>query len=283
MFIKILLFLCIFITVSGVSIFLVNVLTKRTEKVLLRSLKETSEKLDFLYADLRAEQILNYKFAGMLAGGFIGFLISFNLILALLLGMVGFYIPPLLLRQMLAKRLKQFDVQLVEAIELLANSMKSGLSLTQALDMVVKEMKPPISQEFEYMLNEHRFGVPLEDALQNLVERIRSKELALVVTAMNISRETGGNLAEVLKQIAQTIRDRNTMLGKIRAITAEGRFQGYFVGALPFVLGFILFLMEPELMRPMFTTAIGWILLAVVVVLVATGFWFIQKIVKIDV
>ena len=166
---------------------------------------------------------------------------------------------------------------------MMANALKAGSNLPQAIGLIQREMNPPISQEFALILKEMAVGVTLEESFNNMSKRVGSEEFEIVITATNIARETGGNLAEVYERIGKTIRDRNEMLGKIKALTAEGKLQGIFVGLLPFVLGGILTLIDPEMMRPMFTTTLGYILIGVVVIMELIGAYFIKKIITIDV
>jgi tight adherence protein B len=147
----------------------------------------------------------------------------------------------------------------------------------------VAETRGPISQEWGLFLREVRVGVSYEDALASLLGRVPSEELRLVVAGMRISREIGGNLAETLERLADTLRRKLEMEGKIRALTAQGRMQGMVMTLLPIFLGGVLYYMEPTHMGRMFTEVFGWITVSVVIIVLSVGYFFIRKIVNIDV
>jgi tight adherence protein B len=184
---------------------------------------------------------------------------------------------------LLKKRTEKFDEQLVDGLSLIANGLKAGYSLTQALNSLANEMGAPISQEFGLVLKENRMGVPIEQALANLAQRIKSEDLDLFVTAVLTMKQVGGNLAEIFDRITDTIRERNKLYGKINALTAQGRMQGIVVGLLPLFLGFVLYKIQPDMMRPLFTDPIGWCAIGLLIVFEVIGAVLIKKIVTIDV
>ncbi|MBN9409122.1 MAG: type II secretion system F family protein [Burkholderiales bacterium] len=181
------------------------------------------------------------------------------------------------------KRERKFEEQLPDALLMVAGTLRAGASLNVALESMVSESQPPVSQEFELMLREQRLGVDLDTALQNMERRMPLQDFIMVVAGMRISREVGGNLADTLQGIADTLRRKLTMEGKIQALTAQGRMQGIVMTCLPLFLMFILKYMEPEAMEPLFTTWYGWITLAFIIVAEFVGYFFIRKIVNIDV
>ena len=181
------------------------------------------------------------------------------------------------------RRERKFEEQLPDALLMVSGTLRAGASLNVALESMVSESRPPISQEFELMLREQRLGVDLDTALQNMERRMPLQDFIMVVAGMRISREVGGNLADTLEGIADTLRRKLTMEGKIQALTAQGRMQGIVMTCLPLFLMFILKYMEPEAMAPLFTTWYGWITLGVIVVMEFIGYFFIRKIVNIDV
>ena len=279
MIIKILILVSGFICAFAVGLLLARIMRLRAEKILASA----EEELDQLYSEMQAQQILNLTIISILVMAVVGFILTRSVIMAIIFAVVGYFIPKFYLKRQQKKRLDSFKQQIVPAIDLIANSLKPCFSLPQGFEMISKEMKPPISQEFEMVMKENRMGVSLEEALNNLAGRIPSGELELVITATNIARKTGGNLAEVYDRIAKTIRDRDQMLGKIKALTAEGRMQGIFVGAMPILLGLGITLIDPELMRPMFTTTLGYILIGFIILLEVMGYIFIKKITTVDV
>lgn len=199
---------------------------------------------------------------------------------AVVLSIVG---PKLLVAWLKKRRERRFEEQLPDALLMIAGTLRAGASLNVAMESMVSESKPPVSQEFELMLREQRLGVDLDTALQNMEKRMPLQDFIMVVAGMRISREVGGNLADTLEGIADTLRRKLTMEGKIQALTAQGRMQGIVMTCLPLFLMVILRWMEPQAMEPLFTTWYGWIVLAVIVVAEIVGYFFIRKIVNIDV
>lgn len=214
--------------------------------------------------------------------GFV-FLFTGKFFIGLIFGILGLFLPKVIAKILYNKRIDKFNNQLIEGLSSIANSLRAGSSFQQALEVLVRESSPPMSEEFAQVTHEVRLGVPIAEALNNLAKRVDSKELHISVTAINIAREAGGKLAEILNNIASTMRERNKLQGKIKALTAQGKMSGIIVGSLPILLGFVLYLMDPEMMRPMFTTPIGYVLIGIVVFMLAIGGFIIKKIITIDI
>jgi len=235
-------------------------------------------------ADLRltvAEYFL-FTIASML----IGFLIAlflFRNMLAIVGGLLGFYIPRLYVKIAQRRRLIAFNNQLGDTIALLANSLRSGYSLLQSMEMVAKELAPPVSQEFGRVVREIGLGLSNEEALSNLLRRVNSDDLDLMISAINVHREVGGNLAEILETIGHTIRERVRIQGEIRSITAGQRFSGYVIAFLPLGLGAFLFMFNREYVSTLFTDQCGLAMLIAAAVGMVTGFFVIRRIVAIEV
>jgi tight adherence protein B len=204
-------------------------------------------------------------------------------ILGTIVAIAGWKAPRPIVDYLYRRRVRKFTQQMIDGLGLMSNGMKSGLSVVQALGLVVQEMPNPIQQEFALILNENKLGVPLEEAFVNLSKRIQSDDVEMFVTSINILKETGGNLAETFDTIVLTIRERIKIENKIAALTSQGFYQGVFVMAIPPILGFVFYQTDPEFMRPLFVTAIGWVILLGVFALQAMGFFLIMKIIKIDV
>jgi tight adherence protein B len=204
-----------------------------------------------------------------------------------LLGMVAFgslaLAPRLLYWWMRRKRLRMFEEQLPDALMMLAGGLRAGVGLSSAIQQLVVEARPPISQEFSLLLREQRLGVTLEQALSNLNRRVPTQTTVLVVSAMRVAAETGGGLAETLERTSHTIRSRLQMEGKIGALTAQGKLQAWVVGLLPMVLMAILNKMEPEAMGMLWHTRLGWATLVVIAFFELMGIYVIRKIIAIDV
>ena len=211
--------------------------------------------------------------------------------LALLVGMlIGFMLPRFWLNRRKNGRLNAFNKQLPDTITLIANALRAGSSFLQAIELVVRESRPPISVEFSRVIREVNLGLPFEQALENMVRRVRSDDLELMATAISIQHQVGGNLAEILDSIAYTIRERIRIKGEIRTLTAQQRLSGYVVGFLPIGLAGFLFIAAPGFMDPMFANppAIAGLPAGVVILLFGgfmmfIGFMLIRRIVDIEV
>jgi tight adherence protein B len=203
---------------------------------------------------------------------------------------LGAWVPRLYLKRRQAKRLKMFNEQLPDTITLLANSLRAGSSFLQGIELVTRESLPPLSEEFERVVREMNLGQSLESALNNLVRRVASEDLELMVTAINIQSQVGGNLATVLDAIAFTIRERVRIKGEINTLTAMGRYSGYVLTLLPVGLGAILFLISPSYMGgmlesppSMFGLPLGITFFAVGAISMLIGYLLIRRIIDIKV
>jgi len=203
---------------------------------------------------------------------------------------IGLLAPRYYLRYRQGKRVKQFGSQLPDTITLLANSLRAGSSFLQGLELVTREGRPPISDEFERVVREMSLGVALQPALNNLVRRVKSEDLELMVTAINIQSQVGGNLATVLDSIAYTIRERIRIIGEINTLTAMQRYSGYVITLLPVGLAGILMLISPTYMGRMFNNPpelfglpAGVIFLIIGLISMAMGYVLIRRIVDIKV
>jgi len=189
-------------------------------------------------------------------------------------GIIGFF---------LGYMLPSFNKQLPDTITLLSNSLRAGSSFLQSIELVSREGGPPMSEEMGRVVREVNLGLGMEEALHNLVRRIKSDDLDLMVTAIGIQQQVGGNLAEILDTIAFTIRERVRIKGEINTLTAQGRVSGYLVAFLPIGLGAALNAINPAFMEPLFTQTIGRILIGVGAVMMTIGFLAIRKITDIKV
>lgn len=181
------------------------------------------------------------------------------------------------------RRLQKFDAQLVDGLNLLANSLKSGLNLPQAMQVLVQEMPNPLSQEFGLVLSQEKLGLTTDEALERMVDRVPSEDLAVAVHSILILRETGGDLSETFETIAITIRERRRVDGKIQSMTAQGKMQGIILFLLPFGFLWGLYMINPDYISPLFTTRLGWMMLTVMLFLQVIGGLWLKKIVTIDV
>ena len=197
--------------------------------------------------------------------------------------LVGYMLPRFWVGRRISGRLNAFNKQLPDTITLLSNSLRAGSSFLQSIELVSREGGPPMSEEMGRVVREVNLGLGMEEALHNLVRRIKSDDLDLMVTAIGIQQQVGGNLAEILDTIAFTIRERVRIKGEIRTLTAQGRYSGYLVAFLPIGLGVALNAINPAFMAPLFTETIGRILMGVGAVMMTIGFLAIRKITDIKV
>ncbi len=242
--------------------------------------------IELARADIRLtpSEFILINFAAVLVGFLLAILLTrSNLILALIGGVAGFYLPRFYLRQAQAKRLAAFNNQLGDTLVLLSNSLRSGYSLLQSIETVSKELPPPISVEFARVVREIGLGLTIQDALAHLLERINSDDLDLVITAINIQHEVGGNLAEILDTIAHTIRERVRIKGQIRALTASQRLSGNVVAILPIAVGLFLAAFNPNYISSMWKETCGIMMLVTGAITIVTGYIAIRKITDIEV
>ena len=204
-------------------------------------------------------------------------------VLAIILVTIVAFLPPYFYKYLQNRRKKLFIKQLPDALNMICASMRSGSSLTNAIEAMVQEQDAPLSQEFSLFLREQRLGVDFNDGLSNMLERIPELDFKLVVSGMQISKEIGGNLAETLERLSDTLRRKLEMEGKIDALTGQGKMQGIVMTALPLFIGFILYHMEPTHMMRLFTEPMGWAVCAITAIMLYVGYTFIRKIVNIDV
>ena len=249
-----------------------------------------TEKLEFLFIEIPQNK-LTYMLLGSSVGvgcfmlllfGFLGSWIL-GAILGSFFAFIGFKAPRWIIDYLVERRIKAYSLQMVDALQLLSNGIRAGLSVPQAIGMIVEEMPAPISQEFNVLLQQNRIGMPLEECFENLAKRVPLEDNDMFVSSVNILRETGGNLAETFDTIVDVIRERVRLQQKVDTYTAQGMFQGMTIGAMPYLLGIVYFLQDPASMTPLFTTPIGLVFLFVALIFDIAGIYVIMKIVKIKI
>ncbi|HEX2453551.1 MAG TPA: type II secretion system F family protein [Vicinamibacterales bacterium] len=196
---------------------------------------------------------------------------------------LGFTIPFMVLNVKRGKRMRTFEEAFPEALDLIARALKAGHAFSTGLKMVADEMDEPVGPEFRKTFDEQNFGLPLKDALDNLTQRIPHIDVRFFATAVLIQRETGGNLAEILENLAHVVRERFKILRQVRVYTAHGRMTGYVLLALPAVLCIALSFINPDHMNLLFRERIGQMLLMTAIVMQAIGYFWIRQVVKIEV
>jgi tight adherence protein B len=221
------------------------------------------------------------------------FLFKQSLIFALIGALAGFFAPRFYVSQKAGKRRRDFENQLGDTLNLWVNALRSGYSVLQSMETIASETPEPISTEFERVVQEVRLGLTMEQGLNNLLERIQSDDMDLVVTAVNVQREVGGNLAEVLSIISHTIRERIRIKGEIRVLTAQATISGYIISGLPIALTLFLRASSPEYINELFikespwlvpqVVPCGWLVMGVGLLLIFSGFMVMRKIADIEV
>lgn len=250
-----------------------------------RSELEASTKttLADMFIFLDPTQIFYYNVAALIVLPTLVWLFTNNPVFVTFTAVATLILPKYYIKSMGAKRLKRFEEQLPDALLMISGAMRAGASLNVAMESMVKEQKPPLSQEFELMLREQRLGVDFDTALVNMEKRNPLQDFSLVVSGLRISREVGGNLAEILESLSTTLREKATMEGKIRSLTAQGKMQGLIMSCLPLLIMAALNWIEPKAMGAMFTTLFGWATLTVILIMITFGYLIIRKITSIDV
>ncbi len=220
---------------------------------------------------------------GFFAGAYF-LLFRGDIVMSIVAGFVGFFFPRLYVSRATSKRLLRFEQQLPDTLGLWVNALRSGFSVLQAMEAISRDAPEPTATEFKRVVQEVQLGIDLQDALGHLLSRVESEDLDLVVTAVNIQREVGGNLAEILETIGHTIRERIKLKGEIRVLTSQGRYTGYLISGLPIAVALFLSAIEPGFMTPMFENRMcGWPLIGIGLALIGMGTAIIQKIVNIEI
>jgi len=232
---------------------------------------------------MKPEEFLSICIIVALSFGAFGFLLSRNLIVVVLFCFLGWFLPNIILNRNIAKRLKTINLQLGDTIAIMSNAMKAGHSFFQAVDSVSREMTGPIADEFTKLQKEISLGVETETALENMVARVGSDDLELVVTAVLIQRQIGGNLAEILDNISGTIRQRVRTKGEIKTLTAQGRMSGWIISLLPFALVAVVATVSPGQIITLLSDPLGILMVVMALVMEFIGIILIRKIVNVEV
>ncbi len=231
------------------------------------------------------EYIFAIPLSALLVGA-LGTLLGRSLVFGIALGIAGAFLPSLYVRRACGSRLKAFNNQLSDMLNLMVNGLRAGYSTLMAMEAVSKELPSPISDEFRRVVQEVQLGIPLEEALDHLVRRMHSDDLDMIITAINVQRESGGNLAEIFDNISHTIRERVRIRGEIQALTAMGRATAWVISLMPVALVGALFLINRPYVMLFFnpdTRGCGIPMLVIVVIMVGAGITIVQKIVNIDI
>jgi len=243
--------------------------------------KEFSNYLAMSGVKLRANEFMWSWGLVSILPAVIAYFVCNNVITAIGVGIIGLAIPPLLVQRSRKKRQNEFNKQLSESLIIMENCIKAGFSFQQAMESIASDMQPPISTEFAKTLREVQYGISLSDALRRMVERVENKDLDLLVSAVLISAQVGGNLSDIMGVISDTVQDRLKIKSEVRVLTTSGRFSGIIIGLLPVFIILILMLINPDYFRGFVASDLGKIMLVVSVFLEVAGFVTIRKIIDI--
>ncbi|MBS0213705.1 MAG: type II secretion system F family protein [Proteobacteria bacterium] len=235
----------------------------------------------FVFVDYR--KLAAVYFFGFIAVPALVWLLTGNLFFTALSLPVPILAPKLIVDFVRKRRMEKFRLQLPDALAVMASSLRAGASLMTTLENLAKEARPPLSQEFSLLLRNQRIGMSFEDALNKMEERVPLEEMGLFAAGVRISRETGGNLGEMLDSLAGTLTRTLQIEGKIRSLTSLGKIQGLVMTALPPLMIVVLSQLQPREMHPLFTTLQGYMTLGVIAVMELLGYLGIRKITNIDV
>lgn len=240
-------------------------------------------KLDQMFLDVSLRRLMLVDMLSPLILGGLSFYLTRNIWVALVGAAFGLGVPVLIIKRLEAQRRKDFAGQLVDGLMILSSSLKAGLSLLQAFEELVNEMQAPISQEFGLVIRQMQMGVSLEEAMIKLKKRMGLEELDLVVTAMLVARETGGDLTETFQKVIYTIRERNKLIGRVNALCVQGKMQGLIMSLLPILFGLFVYKTNPHFFDIFLKDDFGKVLLVYAVCSEIVGIILIRKLSRVDI
>lgn len=255
------------------------------EKYLPRNRYLEKKKIKLMQASvlMKPEEFLGLSMISAIIIAILIFIITKSILVGLIFIVIGFKVPDLFIGFRKANRMVKINSKLSEALDIISNGLRAGFSFTQAMAIVTSEIQGPISEEFGKVLRDNSLGKSLEQALKEMSDRTDDEDLDMVITALLIQRQVGGNLAEVLDTISNTIRERVKIKGDVRTLTAQGRMSAFVVSLLPFALGIALNLINPGYLDILFSTFIGKAMIVVGVVMQLIGIFVLLKLVNIKV
>ena len=283
----------IFIPVFGITVFIfmyfnVDRILAFLERKSLGSREEVLDLMDKMFMTTDRDRVTYAMLAASFGVGFLMFMVvwpHFWLGVFLFCGFtyVGWIAPKMIMTNMWEKRCARITDQMVDGMTIMSNGIKAGQSLTQSMERVVENIHGPLSQEFGLILNKVRLGMSVEDALNEFGERIPRQDVQMFVTSVVILKETGGNLAETFQTITNTVRERQKVEKKIEALTAQGTMQAVIITLVPLMLLGVFLVLDPNFVMPLFTKPLGWVCLALMLILQFLGLVVMKKIVTIKV
>jgi len=276
-------FACAFVAVATIAF----IVLKKMHDVRAQFQSDLSEEASMNMSDMfmfvDGEQLARYYLMALIIVPVVVGLLTFDFPSFIASIIIMAIMPRVFYSSIKSSRLKKFESQLADAFLALSSSLQAGTSLMGALESLVEEQPAPLSQEFALMVRKVKLGVNFDEALIEMERRLDSQDFKVALSAIRISREVGGNLTEVMENLAHTLRQKAAMEGKIESLTSQGKMQGYFMTCLPILLAVVLTVLEPEAMEKMHTTTMGYMFLGAIVVMLGLGFMMIRSITKIDV
>lgn len=277
----------------GLGIFIFSMLG--SEKILgwlhdksLGSRKYVLERFELMFIENTEKRVTITMLLLSFGLGFLFFLLVWpnvgtGIFFGSVITVLGWQIPKVMVDTVYEKRCKKFVSQMVDGLTIMSNGVRSGLSVTQSIERVIANVGNPMKQEFEFVLSQVRLGLSVEEALENLAKRIPEQDVEMFVMSVSILSQTGGDLASTFETITETIRERQKILQKIDAMTAQGKTQGMIMSLVPVAIFVVFALVDPAYIRPLYTTFLGYIFIFIMLILIGIGGFVMRKVVTIKV
>ncbi len=278
-----LIFVLLFISISIIVFLVLQLSAKVRARFESQLSEEANMNLSDMFMFMDPDMLVRYYTTALVVVPLLVLIIRRDFLSVLVAVVFMAVVPKIMYGSIKKSRMKKFDEQLPDAFMSLASSLGAGTSLMGAIETLATEQPAPLAQEFSLLVRKIKLGVNFDQALVDMEKRIPSQDFRVALSAIRISREVGGNLVEVMEKLADTLRQKAAMEGKIVSLTSQGKMQGYVMTGLPILLACALNVIEPEAMSKLYTTTVGYVVLGVIVVMLGIGFSIIRKITTIDV
>lgn len=281
--IRITILLLMFSAIGFLAYQIIPTFMRRYSQAQKARMEKAARQLDQMFIFTEKRRLFPIFTVTPLSLGILGFILMRNPIAIAVGVLVGLALPKAIIKLMSLRRRSKFESQLVDGLMLLSSSLRAGMSLIQAFEVLAEELDPPISDEFALVVRANQMGVTLQDCLVNLKKRIPVEDLDLITTAINISRETGGDLTEIFGQLVFTMREKRKLEDRVKALTVQGRLQGVIMGILPIAFGIFIYFVNPANFNLLLTDKLGQMLLTWAVISEAIGLILIKKLSRVEV
>jgi tight adherence protein B len=279
---KILIDITVFVAIGLLCWIASRIFADAMQKYEQTYVEKTSRTLSGMFIFMDPKRLFYLNLLIMIISLLVAVCLTRSLVIIAATGLFSFFLPKFWIHWQKKQRLTKFELQLVDTLVMMSSAMRSGMSVLQAIELVEKEQDPPTSQEFGLVIREYKVGVHLEEALEHMAARAELDDLNILVISMNIVLNAGGNLTEMLDTLAELMRQRKKLDGKIKSMTAQGKLQALVVTLLPTAIGIMMYVMDKTMMMRMFTTTLGMVLLGIMVSLQLLGFVLIRKITTLE-